>query len=159
MNRKDHKEHLLDGLRFGVFGVGNSNWHTTFQRVPRALYQRLLDLGGDSLLELGEGDEDKDMEAHFGAWKTMLVSVLCDEFARAPTTVLPPGQALPPQAIPKPHFIARLDVAPTSETEKKKKKDVSVRDWLIIVFVLQRVANQYAAIAGIASVQEIQGSC
>jgi sulfite reductase alpha subunit-like flavoprotein len=121
------KDHLLDGLKFGVFGVGNSNWHTTFQRVPRALYQRLLDLGGDSLLELGEGDEDKDMEAQFGAWKTLLVSVLCEEFSRAPTTVLPPGQELPPQAIPKAHFNAKFDVTPSQEPEKKKKKEVSVR--------------------------------
>ena len=32
------KEGSLNGMRFGVFGVGNSNWESTYQKFPTEIH-------------------------------------------------------------------------------------------------------------------------
>jgi len=55
--RADLPSDLLDGLRIGVFGLGDSSY-PKYNWVAKKLYRRLVEgLGATPLLEKGEGDE------------------------------------------------------------------------------------------------------
>ncbi|KAI8979229.1 cytochrome P450 [Mycotypha africana] len=60
-------EHLLKGLSFAVFGLGNKNWRT-YQQFPRKVSNGLEELGAEQFFLNGEGDADKDMDAAFNEW-------------------------------------------------------------------------------------------
>lgn len=112
--KSDLSSHLLESTRFSLFGCGNKQWHTTFQRVPRMMQKRLSELGGEALLDLVEGDEGADMETQFLAWKTELITVLCDEFQRVPATLGPSG---PTTATFKPHWSVRFVAADSTASK------------------------------------------
>lgn len=50
----------LSHVRYGVFGVGNRDWATTYQRVPRLIEERLQALGAQGLVARGEADARGD---------------------------------------------------------------------------------------------------
>jgi len=50
----------LSHVRYGVFGVGNRDWATTYQRVPILLEERLETLGAQRLVPRGEADARGD---------------------------------------------------------------------------------------------------
>ena len=51
------KAQALEGLKFAVFGVGNSQWHT-YQQFPREVDAALSSAGGQRLSDLGACDVD-----------------------------------------------------------------------------------------------------
>ncbi len=53
-------ERDLSHVRFGVFGVGNRDWATTYQRVPRLIEERLKTLGAECVVVRGEADARGD---------------------------------------------------------------------------------------------------
>ena len=53
-------EQSLGHVRYGVFGVGNRDWATTYQRVPRLIEQRLETLGAECVVARGEADARGD---------------------------------------------------------------------------------------------------
>ena len=53
-------EQSLSHVRYGVFGVGNRDWATTYQRVPRLIEQRLETLGAECVVARGEADARGD---------------------------------------------------------------------------------------------------
>jgi tRNA wybutosine-synthesizing protein 1 len=67
---------LLRGVRFAVFGLGNSLYKEHYNVVGRALHKILAKLGADALLPLGEGDEVDDASASFDRWLSTLMRVL-----------------------------------------------------------------------------------
>ena len=50
----------LTHVRYGVFGVGNRDWATTYQRVPRLIDERMEALGAERLVPRGEADARSD---------------------------------------------------------------------------------------------------
>ncbi len=60
------------GLHYAVFGCGDRNWASTYQRVPRLVDEALRRLGGTRAAERGEGDADDDFERMLEQWKTAL---------------------------------------------------------------------------------------
>lgn len=60
------------GLRYAVFGCGDRNWASTYQRIPRVVDDTLERLGGQKVLERGEGDANDDFEQMLDDWKTQL---------------------------------------------------------------------------------------
>jgi len=50
----------LGHVRYGVFGVGNRDWATTYQRVPILIEERLQRLGAERLVDRGEADARGD---------------------------------------------------------------------------------------------------
>lgn len=50
----------LSYVSYGVFGVGNRDWATTYQRVPRLIEERLEILGAECLVPRGEADARGD---------------------------------------------------------------------------------------------------
>jgi cytochrome P450/NADPH-cytochrome P450 reductase len=53
-------EQDLSHVRYGVFGVGNRDWATTYQRIPRLIEERMEVLGGKCLVPRGEADARGD---------------------------------------------------------------------------------------------------
>lgn len=64
-------EPSLAGVRYAVFGCGNSDWRT-FQAVPRRIDQRLAAAGATRLVPAGEGDMADDFDHAFEAWSRLL---------------------------------------------------------------------------------------
>jgi cytochrome P450/NADPH-cytochrome P450 reductase len=50
----------LSHVRYGVFGVGNRDWASTYQRVPRLIEERMEALGAKRLATRGEADARGD---------------------------------------------------------------------------------------------------
>ncbi|MFT5794872.1 MAG: cytochrome P450/NADPH-cytochrome P450 reductase [Saprospiraceae bacterium] len=50
----------LGDVRYGVFGVGNRDWATTYQRVPILIEERMEALGANLLVPRGEADARGD---------------------------------------------------------------------------------------------------
>lgn len=70
----------LSHVRYGVFGVGNRDWATTYQRVPRLIEERLETLGAERVVNRGEadarGDFFGDIDNYVGAvWPELALSL------------------------------------------------------------------------------------
>ncbi|MEM1230138.1 MAG: cytochrome P450 [Pseudomonadota bacterium] len=50
----------LSGVRFAVIGLGNRDWASTYQRIPRVIDEALADAGAQRLLPRGEADAAGD---------------------------------------------------------------------------------------------------
>jgi cytochrome P450/NADPH-cytochrome P450 reductase len=50
----------LSHVRYGVFGMGNRDWATTYQRIPRIIDERLGSLGAVRVVSRGEADARGD---------------------------------------------------------------------------------------------------
>ena len=67
----------LAGTKFGVFGCGNHDWTTTYQRIPKLIDQLFEERGATRLVERGEGDAGgSDFFDTFDAWEANLWPVL-----------------------------------------------------------------------------------
>jgi cytochrome P450/NADPH-cytochrome P450 reductase len=82
----DDDEQQLRGVAFALFGCGNTEWVTTYQRIPRLLDQLLVEHGAARLVARGEGDAAGDafFEA-FDTWEAHLWEALTE--VRAPRSV------------------------------------------------------------------------
>ncbi len=56
------------GVRYAVFGCGNSDWAATYQSVPRRIDEQLSAHGARRVFERGEGDAREDLSGAFEAW-------------------------------------------------------------------------------------------
>ncbi|MER1987744.1 MAG: bifunctional cytochrome P450/NADPH--P450 reductase [Solibacillus sp.] len=70
----------MNGLCYTVFGCGDRNWGSTYQKVPTFIDERLEQLGGKRLLERGEGDASGDFELQYDTWKEQFWDALMDDF-------------------------------------------------------------------------------
>ena len=66
-NDEDPSAGTLSGLRYAVFGLGNTQYeHFCF--MGRWTQRRLQELGGTAVCQAGEGNDDEDIRADFEAW-------------------------------------------------------------------------------------------
>ncbi len=56
------------GVRYVVFGCGNSEWTATYQSVPRKIDERIAALGGERIGARGEGNAKEDLDGQYEAW-------------------------------------------------------------------------------------------
>src|SRR5690606_39002768 len=83
------------GVRYTVFGCGNSEWATTYQAVPTAVDGRLEALGAQRVHPRGEGDARSDFDAAYRGWHGGLWADLARAFS------LPDAVAAPVSAGPR----------------------------------------------------------
>ncbi|VTU17742.1 bifunctional cytochrome P450/NADPH--P450 reductase [Variovorax sp. PBL-E5] len=76
----DKADDALNGVRFSVFGCGNTDWASTYQAVPRRIDERLAMLGATRLHARGEGDAREDMDGAFQDWSDALWPALVAAF-------------------------------------------------------------------------------
>lgn len=70
----------LQGVKYAVFGCGDHNWASTYQKIPHLVDQRLTELGAQRLYEPGEGDASDDFEKQLDDWKEQLWPQLMGTF-------------------------------------------------------------------------------
>ncbi|KAI9152295.1 P450 family fatty acid hydroxylase [Paramyrothecium foliicola] len=64
------KENALKGLKYAVFGCGNSDWKETYQTIPMRLDEKLEKTGGLRLAARGEADAGEgDIIGEFDTWQ------------------------------------------------------------------------------------------
>ena len=56
------------GVKYVVFGCGNSEWTATYQSVPRYIDARIAELGGERIAARGEGNAREDLDSQYEAW-------------------------------------------------------------------------------------------
>jgi cytochrome P450/NADPH-cytochrome P450 reductase len=56
------------GVKYVVFGCGNSDWTATYQSVPRYIDERIAALGGERIAARGEGNAREDLDGQYEAW-------------------------------------------------------------------------------------------
>lgn len=75
----DLEDTTLHKLDFAVFGLGNRQYEH-YNAMGKLVNKRCLDLGGKSMFDYGEGDDDATLEEDFESWKSALVPALCAKF-------------------------------------------------------------------------------
>ncbi|KAJ3185187.1 S-adenosyl-L-methionine-dependent tRNA 4-demethylwyosine synthase [Geranomyces variabilis] len=77
-SRFDHRVEstAMRNLRFAVFGLGDSVYGDDFCTVAKQVDRYIADLAGNRICPLTFGDKQKDTEAQFVAWTTLLLSRL-----------------------------------------------------------------------------------
>lgn len=80
-----NKSDLLKGVKYSVFGVGNSEWVSTYQRIPKLIDETLSKLGAARQRETGFVDVKGDVVGPWEDWRDSLWETL----GAAPAAVLP----------------------------------------------------------------------
>lgn len=66
----------LKGVKYSVMGVGNSDWATTFHRIPRLIDDRLRELGATPIADAGFTNVKADLVGPFDDWSEALLKTL-----------------------------------------------------------------------------------
>lgn len=74
----DDDSFSLNGMNFAVFGLGNKTYEF-YNSVGRYVDQMLDKFGGERLADLGEGDDDADLEADYITWSEQFWAATCDK--------------------------------------------------------------------------------
>jgi len=69
----------MQGVKFGLFGCGNTDWVTTYQRIPKFIDRVLVERGAERLVDIGEGNAASEsfIEA-FDNWEAQLWETLAE---------------------------------------------------------------------------------
>jgi cytochrome P450/NADPH-cytochrome P450 reductase len=65
---------LLNGVKFAVFGVGNSEWYNTYHAIPKLVDELLPKLGTERLQPAGFVNVKEDIVGPWEDWKEEFVS-------------------------------------------------------------------------------------
>ncbi|WP_353855639.1 bifunctional cytochrome P450/NADPH--P450 reductase [Bacillus sp. Bos-x628] len=75
------QERDLSKVTFAVFGCGDRNWASTYQRIPRLIDEALNRKGAKRLVDVGEGDAGGDMDEDKEKFQQVVFEELAREFA------------------------------------------------------------------------------
>ena len=73
----------LEGVRYAVFGCGNTDWARTYQAVPKRLDAALAGAGARRLVERGEANARGDFFGDFEEWYAGFWGPVAAEFGQA----------------------------------------------------------------------------
>ncbi|KAI8578279.1 hypothetical protein K450DRAFT_301281 [Umbelopsis ramanniana AG] len=82
-NIEDTKKNELQGVLYAVFGCGNRDWSSTFQKFPAKIDNGLELLGADRLLPAGVGDASEDIDGDFHVWSANFWSALMQRYGQS----------------------------------------------------------------------------
>eukprot|EP01047_Picozoa_sp_COSAG01_P035851 COSAG01_NODE_2772_length_7101_cov_5.962868_2_plen_583_part_00 len=68
---------IFRGVRFAVFGCGNSDYDENFNAAAKGLEAAMLRLGARALTERGDGDDSVHMGIQFAQWQQATLAALC----------------------------------------------------------------------------------
>ncbi|MEK5497332.1 bifunctional cytochrome P450/NADPH--P450 reductase [Bacillus sp. FSL M8-0077] len=74
------EEQDLSNVTFAVFGCGDRNWASTYQRIPRLIDEALERKGAKRLTDIGEGDAGGDMDEDKETFQKTVFDELAKEF-------------------------------------------------------------------------------
>ena len=67
---------LLKGVNYSVMGVGNSDWATTFHRIPKLVDVKMAELGAEAIAPAGYSNVKADLVGPFDEWVENVVKGL-----------------------------------------------------------------------------------
>jgi cytochrome P450/NADPH-cytochrome P450 reductase len=73
---------LAEGVKYAVFGVGNSDWTHTFQRIPKLTDDLLEKMGGQRCVPFGSVDVKDDIMGPWEAWQDQAWAALREEYGQ-----------------------------------------------------------------------------
>ncbi|MGM0854928.1 MAG: bifunctional cytochrome P450/NADPH--P450 reductase [Bacillota bacterium] len=76
---KETAEGTLNDVRYAVFGCGDHNWATTYQRIPTFIDEQMEQKGAHRLSKTGHGDASDDFEGDYEKWSDALWPNLAKE--------------------------------------------------------------------------------
>ncbi|KAI9709203.1 MAG: hypothetical protein M1828_002542 [Chrysothrix sp. TS-e1954] len=82
----------LQGVNYTVFGVGNSEWASTFHRIPRLVDDTLARMGAHRFLPLGLVDVKVDPIGPFEDWSEELWTHLREHVTHGQSTLATPAE-------------------------------------------------------------------
>ncbi|WP_082096646.1 bifunctional cytochrome P450/NADPH--P450 reductase [Paenibacillus wulumuqiensis] len=65
-------DHSCQGVKYVVFGCGDHNWASTYQRIPKLIDELLEQKGAERIFRRGEGDASGDFEMQLDEWRSEL---------------------------------------------------------------------------------------
>lgn len=71
----------LEGVKYTVFGCGNTDWTTTYQAIPKLIDSTLAEFGATRIYPRGEGNVKADFDGQFQAWYSALWSTLAEKLS------------------------------------------------------------------------------
>ncbi|WP_414834748.1 bifunctional cytochrome P450/NADPH--P450 reductase [Bacillus altitudinis] len=74
------EEQDLSNVTFAVFGCGDRNWASTYQRIPRLIDEALERKGAKRVTDIGEGDAGGDMDEDKETFQKTVFDELAKEF-------------------------------------------------------------------------------
>lgn len=75
--KPEREQNLLKGLKYTVFGLGNSRDHKEhYQAAAINIDQRLSELGAERVFRIGLGDDAGDIENDFDSWRKEFVTFI-----------------------------------------------------------------------------------
>lgn len=80
---KDREEGVFASVKYAVFGLGNRTYDN-FNSMGREIDTRMEELGAHRFYNLGEGDDDVNIENDFLIWKKGFGTAVCEEFGLPP---------------------------------------------------------------------------
>lgn len=86
-------ESEIQGVNYAVFGCGDHNWASTYQRIPRLIDEQLAAKGAKRLLSRGESDASGDFEREVDEWTEHLWPDLMQSLGLPMTSVKEPKRS------------------------------------------------------------------
>ncbi|KAM3589005.1 hypothetical protein VKS41_001432 [Umbelopsis sp. WA50703] len=77
------KTNELEGVLYAVFGCGNRDWSSTFQKFPTSVDTGFELLGAERLLPAGVGDASDDIDGDFSEWTANFWSTLMQRYGQS----------------------------------------------------------------------------
>ncbi|KAF1981914.1 bifunctional P-450/NADPH-P450 reductase [Aulographum hederae CBS 113979] len=72
-------ENLAKGVKYAVFGAGNSEWFSTFHRIPKLVNDLLDTTGGQRICDIGLVDVKEDLMGPWEDWTEKLWAALRED--------------------------------------------------------------------------------
>jgi cytochrome P450 / NADPH-cytochrome P450 reductase len=73
---QNQKGSVLEGVKYSVMGVGNSDWVSTFHRIPKAIDEQMTALGGKAIVPAGYTNVKTDLMGPFEDWTDAVLEKL-----------------------------------------------------------------------------------
>ena len=74
---------LPKNTKYALFGVGNSDWATTFHRIPKLVNATLFKLGAERLVDADYANVKLDLLGPWEDWSEKLCFSLCDDNSKS----------------------------------------------------------------------------
>jgi cytochrome P450 / NADPH-cytochrome P450 reductase len=71
----------LQGVKYTVFGCGNTDWADTYQAIPKLIDSALAEFGATRLCPRGEGNVKSDFDGQFQSWYKGLWNTLAERLS------------------------------------------------------------------------------
>ncbi|WP_144555806.1 cytochrome P450 [Bacillus sp. X1(2014)] len=70
----------FSGVKYAVFGCGDTNWASTYQEIPTFIDERMCERGGTRLFQKGQGDASSEFEQQYEDWHEQVWPKVFDFF-------------------------------------------------------------------------------